>query len=47
MTYYCKRHKSKTVFTFEGPDEKESGFWEHHRKVHGGTRKAERRMGIL
>ncbi len=45
MTYYCTRHKSKTAFTFEGPDEAE--LWEHHRKVHGGTRKVERRMGIL
>ncbi len=45
MTYYCKRHRSKTAYTFEGPNEE--AFWEHHRKVHGGTEKAERRMGVL
>lgn len=45
MTYYCKRHRDRETFTFEGPSELE--FWEHHREVHGGTRKMERRMGIL
>ncbi len=45
MMYYCKRHKTNAVYTFEGPNEE--AFWEHHRKVHGGTRKTERLMGIL
>ncbi len=45
MMYYCKRHRDKNAYTWEGADEQE--FWEHHRKVHGGTRKAERRMGVL
>ncbi len=47
MTYYCMRHRDRNTFIFEGPDEAEAGFWEHHRKVHGGTRKTERRMGVL
>ncbi len=45
MTYYCKRHRDKNAYAWEDPDEK--AFWKHHREVHGGTKKAERRMGVF
>lgn len=45
MMYYCRRHGDRETYTFEGPDEE--AFWDHHRKVHGGTKKIGRTMGIL
>lgn len=47
MTYYCKRHRDPNTFTFEGPDEVEAGFHDHHLEVHGKPQDIERRMGIL
>ncbi len=41
MMYYCKRHRDKTVYQWEGPQE-DPDFWAHHEKKHKGM---ERLMG--